>query len=141
MKLVAASLLVFTKPTAVQGVALLEDALKDSAGEREKTNILIALMLGYWTEESFAKLLDVSSELLKQEPESKLAFIQNAWALIGLGRHDDEMRLADERLKLLDGDTDALLTKMRIDANRGITRALGRGLKSCPIRARTMPNY
>jgi hypothetical protein len=51
------------------------------------------------------------------------------------------MRLADERLKLLDGDTDALLTKMRIDANRGITRALGRGLKSCPIRARTMPNY
>jgi transglutaminase-like putative cysteine protease/Flp pilus assembly protein TadD len=119
MKLAAAAILAGTKPTATQGVALLEEALKDAASDRERTNILLALTDGYSTEDNFAKLLEVSSALLKQEPESKLAFSEDVQALMGLGRFDEAIALADERLKLLDGDQDALLMKMRIEANRG----------------------
>jgi tetratricopeptide (TPR) repeat protein/transglutaminase-like putative cysteine protease len=119
MKLAAASILVSTKPTAAQGVALLEEARKDAAGEREQTNILVALAEGYSIQDNFAKLEEVSSTLLKQEPESRRAFLSNAEALMGLGRNGEALVLCDERLKLLDGDQDALLMKMQIEANRG----------------------
>ena len=62
MKLAAASLLVFTKPTAAQGIALLEEARKEAAGEREKTNILLALALGYSTA---GQLCQVCSRFLR----------------------------------------------------------------------------
>jgi len=119
MKLAAASLLVATKPTAAQGLTLLDDAQKDAQGEREKTNILLALAVGYSQQDNFARLLDVAAALLKQEPTSKMAFSENVEALMGLGRFDDAMKLADERLKLLDGDTDAVEEKMRVDTVRG----------------------
>ncbi|MEI9969994.1 MAG: hypothetical protein WDM87_15740 [Terracidiphilus sp.] len=47
MKLAAAAIMVSTKPTVAQGVAVLEAALKDAAGDRERTNIEIALAEGY----------------------------------------------------------------------------------------------
>ena len=119
MSLAAAALLASTKPTALQGIALLEDAQKDAASDRERTNILLALADGYSTVDNFSGLLESSSALLKQEPESKLAFSENVEALLGLNRFADAMALADARLKLLDGDQDALLMKMRIEANRG----------------------
>ncbi|MGA2672988.1 MAG: DUF3857 domain-containing protein [Terracidiphilus sp.] len=119
MKLAAAAILVGTKPTVAQGVALLEEARKDAVTEREKTNIQLALAAGYSLQDNFAKLLEVALELLKQVPESKAAFIDNEVALMGLGRHDEALKLAEERLKLLDGDTDALRMKMEIEANRG----------------------
>jgi Flp pilus assembly protein TadD len=119
MKLAAASLMVATKPTLAQGVALLEEAQKDAAGEREKTNIRLALALGYSIQNNYAKLEEVSSALLKEEPESKLAFMEEVQALLGLGRQDEALALADQRLKLLDGDQDALLMKMETEANRG----------------------
>jgi transglutaminase-like putative cysteine protease/tetratricopeptide (TPR) repeat protein len=119
MKLAAASLLVFSKPTAAQAVALLEEAQKQAGGERERTNILLALTFGYATEDNFASQLATASALLQQEPESKLAFREKAWALVGLGRHDEALTLTDERLKLLDGDEDALQVKMEIEVNRG----------------------
>jgi tetratricopeptide (TPR) repeat protein len=125
MRLAAASILVATKPTAAQGIGLLEDAQRDSTSDREKTNILLALAVGYSVQENFAKLFDVSSQLLKQEPESKLAFIENVQALIGLARYDDAMSLADQRLKLLDGDTDALRMKMVTESSRGNFSAAG----------------
>jgi Flp pilus assembly protein TadD len=119
MKLAAAAILVGTKPTVAQGVAILEEALKDASSDRERTNIQLALMDGYSLQNNFAGLLEVSSALLKQVPESRLAFINNVEALMGLGRHDQAIVLADERLKQLDGDTDALQMKMEIEANRG----------------------
>lgn len=119
MKLAAASILVSTKPTAAEGVGLLEEARKDAAGERERTNILLALAEGYAAQDNFTKLEEVSSALLKQEPESRRAFLLNVEALMGLGRNGEAIALADERLKLLDGDQDALLMKMQIEANRG----------------------
>jgi transglutaminase-like putative cysteine protease/Flp pilus assembly protein TadD len=120
MKLAAAAILVGTKPTVAQGVAILEEALKDaSTTDREKTNIQLALADGYALQDNFAKLLEASSELLKQVPESRQAFIYDVQALIGLGRYDEAIALADERLKLLDGDEDALWRKMNIEFNRG----------------------
>ncbi len=89
MKLAAASIMVGTKPTVAEGVAILEEALKDATSDREKTNILLALDSAYWLQDNFARLLEVSSALLKQDPESRLAFIHNVQALMGLGRHDE----------------------------------------------------
>jgi len=119
MKLAAAAIMVGTKPTVAQGVAILEEAQKDAVTGRDKTNIQLALADGYSLQDNYAGLLEVSSALLKQVPESKSAFIYNMQALMGLGRHDQAIALADERLKLLDNDQDALIMKMETEANRG----------------------
>ena len=119
MKLAAASLLVDSKSTVAQGVALFEEALKDASTDREKTNIQLALSVGYLHQDNFARMLEVSSALLKQVPESSQAFWWNSLALTALGRHDEAIALADERLKLLDGDQDALMRKMYTEFDRG----------------------
>lgn len=119
MTLAAAALLVGTKPTAGKGVAIFEEAEKNAKTDREKTNIEIALAAGYSELDDFAKLLAVGSDLLKEVPESRTAFMTNVQALIGLKRYDEALALADARLKLLDGDTDALQEKMRTEATRG----------------------
>jgi tetratricopeptide (TPR) repeat protein len=119
MTLAAAALMMGTKPTAAQGVKLLEDARKIAATDREKTNIELALAVGYSQLDEYAKLEAVGSDLVKEVPESKLAFLTEVEGLIGLQRYDDALALADARLKLLDGDTDALQAKMRIEATRG----------------------
>jgi tetratricopeptide (TPR) repeat protein len=119
MTLAAAALMVGSKPTAAQGVALLEAARRSAATDREKTNIEVALAYGYAQLEEYAKLLEVAQELLKNVPESRSAFLTNVDALIGLSRYDDGLRIADERLKLFEGDADALQAKMRIEVSRG----------------------
>jgi len=119
MKLAAAAILVGTKPTAAQGVAILEEALKDASTDREKTNIQLALAAGYSQLDNYARLVEVSSALLKQFPESTRVFWWNSWALACLGRHNEAIALSDERLKLLDGDEDALRRKMFVESDRG----------------------
>ena len=119
MKLAAAAILVGSRPTVAQGVPILEAALKDAMGDRERTNIRIALAVGYLIQNNFTSLLEVSSPLLKDEPESKTAFIDNVLALMGLGRYDNALALADKRLKLLENDSDAYEMKMEIEADRG----------------------
>ncbi|MGA2349012.1 MAG: DUF3857 domain-containing protein [Terracidiphilus sp.] len=119
MKLAAASILASSRPTAAQGVTLLEEALKDATSDRERTNIELALARGYADQDNFARVLDLSSALLQQEPESSRAFWWNSWALTGLGRHDEAIALSDARLKLLDGDVDALHRKMFVEFDRG----------------------
>jgi tetratricopeptide (TPR) repeat protein len=119
MKLAAASILVGSKPTVAQGVPILEAALKEAAGDRERTNIRIALAMGYMIQNNFKGMLEVASALLKDEPESKTAFVDNELALMGLGRHDEALALADARLKLLENDSDAYEMKMEVEANRG----------------------
>jgi len=119
MKLAAAALMADAKPVAARGVAILEEALKDAASQHEKTYIRIALADGYSTQDNYAKLLEVSAELLKDEPLSRRAFMDSMVALMGLNRFDEALKLADDRLKQLDGDTDALMMKMETEANRG----------------------
>ena len=119
MTLAAATLMVGLKPTAAQGVKILEDARKAAGTDREKTNIEIALAQGYTELNDYGKLLGVASDLVKNVPESRSAFMTNVDALIGLNRYEDALALADERLKLLDGDTDAIQAKMRVESSRG----------------------
>jgi tetratricopeptide (TPR) repeat protein len=119
MKLAAAAILVGTKPTVAEGVPILEAALENASGDRERTNIRIALALGYLIQNNFKGMLEVSSALVKDEPESKTAFIDNELALMGLERYDEALALADERLKLLENDSDAYEMKMQVEADRG----------------------
>jgi tetratricopeptide (TPR) repeat protein len=119
MKLAAAAILISTKPTAAEGVAVLEEGLKGAANDRERDNIELALADGYSLLQSFSKMLEVSAPLHKVFPDSKQAFIDNVLALMGLGRNDAAIALADERLKLLENDADALNMKIQIEANRG----------------------
>jgi tetratricopeptide (TPR) repeat protein len=119
MKLAAAAILVGTRPTVSQGVPILEQARSTAASVQEKTNILLALSAGYSMQQNFAGLLDVSSALLKQSPESGYAFLSNIEAFIGLKRYDEAMALADERMKMLENDSDALQARMRIESSRG----------------------
>ena len=119
MRLAAAAILIGSKPTVAQGIPILEEGLKDATGDRERTNIRIALAVGYLIQDKFAPLLEVSSALLKDEPESKTAFIDNVYALMGLGRYDEALAQADARLKLLENDSDAYEMKIEIEANRG----------------------
>ena len=131
MKLAAASLIVGYKFIAAQGVAILEAALKDSNSEKEKTNIQLALCRGYSNLDNYPALLDMATALSKQEPESKTAFFDVSLALMSLHRYDDAIAAADQRLKLLEGDADAIRMKMQIEANRGnpaAAIALGRKL-------------
>ena len=118
MKLAAGAILAGTRTTAAQGVALLQDEQKNAVGEREKNNILIALSQGYSYLNNFGRLRETSAALLASEPTSRQAFLWEAQALMGLSRHDEAIALADERLKLLENDQDALLMKMETEANR-----------------------
>ena len=119
MKLAAAAILVGTRPTVALGLPILEEARNTAASDQEKTNILLALSAGYSMQQNFAGLLEVSSALLKQSPESRYAFLSNIEALIGLKHYDDAMALADERMKLLENDSDALQSRMRVESSRG----------------------
>jgi len=119
MKLAAAAILTGTKPTAAQGVALLEASLKEAGGEREKTNIHLALATGYAILDNFPRLFESGQELMKIEPESRLAFMDTAQGLLGMKRYPEAIALAEGRLKLLDGDVDAQMMKMEAEASRG----------------------
>jgi tetratricopeptide (TPR) repeat protein len=118
MRLAAAALLVGYKATAPQGVELLEEAMKDASSDREKTNILLALARGYSSLDRYADLLKISSQLVKQVPESKTAFIENVMALIQLKQYDEAIAVTDERLKLLEGDADALRMRVLVESSR-----------------------
>lgn len=119
MKLAAAAILVGTKPTVAQGVPILEEARMSATSDQEKTNILLALSAGYSLQENFAGLVDVSSALLKQVPESRYAFLTNVEGLIGLKHCDEALNLSEDRLKILENDSDALQAKMRVESSRG----------------------
>jgi tetratricopeptide (TPR) repeat protein len=119
MKLAAAAILVGTRPTVERGVAVLEPALKAATTERDRQNIQLALSAAYFTQQNFKGLVEVSGALLSQVPESRLAFLNNVEALIGLARYDDAMKLCDDRLKLLENDPDALRSKTNVESARG----------------------
>jgi len=119
MALAAATILTGSRPTAARGIGILEPALKGAATERERQNIQIALAAGYSLQQNFASMLTVAHALLDQVPESRLAFLDNIEALIGLERYDDAMKLCDERLKLLENDPDALRSKAEVESARG----------------------
>ena len=110
MKLAAAALLVQTKPATTEGVFLMEEAKKLAGSDQERTNINLALLSGDTNLEDYEKLLAVSSELAKQYPESRRVFLSESRALRALGRFDEANSLAQQRLKRIPDDVDALRT-------------------------------
>ena len=108
MRLAAAAILVQAKPTVQQGLSILEEAKKTASSDLERTNIYIAMQSGYSLLDDFENLLPVSSDLAKQYPESATVFYSESYALRGLGRFADAEALAQQRLKRLPDDVDAL---------------------------------
>jgi tetratricopeptide (TPR) repeat protein len=108
-----------TKSTVDRGIEILDSGLKTAGTERERENIELALCAGYGLRQNFKALLPVASALLSQEPESRIVYLDNIEALLGLDRYDDAMKLADDRLKLLENDPDALRSKTEIETSRG----------------------
>lgn len=119
MKLAAASLLVGNRSTVQSGIEILEPALKTAGTERDRQKIELALCAAYGLEQNFRAMLPVASALLTQVPESRAVFLDNVQALLGLERYDEAIKIADERLKLLENDPDALRSKADIETARG----------------------
>lgn len=107
MKVAAAALLVQSKQTAGQGVSILEAAREHAANDIDRLNISLALITGYRFLDAFEKILDLSTEISKQYPESRREFFDQGWALRGLGRFQDADTLAEDRLKRIPDDIDA----------------------------------
>jgi tetratricopeptide (TPR) repeat protein len=108
MRLAAAVFLSLHKPTAQQGVMILEEARKSARSDAERTNLDLALVDGYFHLHDYEKRLADCSELAKQYPESSRAFTCQTWTLRALGRFADGQAVAEERLKRLPDDADAL---------------------------------
>jgi tetratricopeptide (TPR) repeat protein len=108
MRLAAAAILVQRKPTAQQGLAILEKNRALARSDLEKTNITAALLEGYGVLDDNEKVLALSAELVKQYPESTSAFWQQAWALRLAGRYSEAQALAEERLRRNPDDAQAL---------------------------------
>jgi len=119
MKIAAAGILVGTKPTAAQGVAILEAALPSAANEQAKLNMQLALTTGYENLENFQRLSAVAAELSKQNPESRRAFLNLSYALRNLGLFDEGDALAADRLKRLPDDVDAQVAHALLAQARG----------------------
>lgn len=119
MKLAAAAILVQTKPTAAQGVAMLEAARAAASGDSERLAISLALVEGYDSlEGQEAKEMPIVTELSKQYPESRRVFLDQSYALRALGRFEEAGTLAQERLKHTPDDPDAMRALMRTAAAR-----------------------
>jgi tetratricopeptide (TPR) repeat protein/transglutaminase-like putative cysteine protease len=123
MKLAAAAILVQSKPTAKQGIAILEEAAKSAAGDSEQTNIDLALLTGYVNLDNYEGALAVAARLAKKEPESKRVFLTQTFALCALGRFDEANQLTQQRLKRLPDDVDALRELVRVAFAREDYRA------------------
>jgi transglutaminase-like putative cysteine protease/tetratricopeptide (TPR) repeat protein len=108
MRLAAASVMAFSIETAPQALAILEAARDSVSSEADKTNVLLALVEGYADMEENDKALPAVTELAKEHPESKNAFYSESMFLRALGRYKEADDLAQERLKRIPDDVDAL---------------------------------
>jgi tetratricopeptide (TPR) repeat protein len=107
MKLAAAAMLVESKPTAAQGVAIFEIAKASAKSDSEQTNIALALLTGYMTLANYEKAAAVAADLAKQFPESASLFLTQQKALASLGRFKEAEQLSQQRLRRLPDDLDA----------------------------------
>lgn len=107
MKLAAASILVTSKDTSTEGLAILEAASKLAENDIERQNILLAELEGYNYLQKYDKALANCVELAKQYPESKRIFSNESFDLAALGRFSEGDSLARDRLNRIPGDIDA----------------------------------
>jgi len=119
MKLAAASILTMYKQTAARGLDVLEAPRDSIKNDAEKLDIALALSSGYYFLDEYDKALSVCAALAKQYPESRTVFIDQSFHLRALGRLEESDKLAEDRLKRIPGDTDAMHILVRNDIARG----------------------
>ena len=108
MRLAAAAILVMTEATAERGISILEVADGAVSGDTDKTNVAFALVYGYDRLRKYDKGVAVASKLQEQYPDSDSAFRWHALFLRASGRSGQADVLAQERLRRVPGDVDAL---------------------------------
>ncbi|MBS1839235.1 MAG: DUF3857 domain-containing protein [Acidobacteria bacterium] len=113
IKLATAALLAETSETAKEGLEILEPASETVKDEAILVNIRTALLYGYSNQDNFAKMFQVASQLSQTYPESKRLFLDQEYALRGLGKFVEADRLAGERLKRDEADLDGLRAMQR----------------------------
>lgn len=129
LTLAAASLWVTSPTSAQRGIALLEQA-KVGATDSQAEAIDLALMFGYEQLRDHEHALEMANALAKRSPLSRRAFFSRAAHLRALNRFKEADALAEERLKALPDDIDALRTlAMNSAASRDYATAYARGLK------------
>ncbi|MFZ0287284.1 MAG: hypothetical protein WAL32_18795, partial [Terriglobales bacterium] len=104
----AAAILVMTEATAERGISILEVADGAVSGDTDKTNVAFALVYGYDRLRKYDKGVAVASKLQEQYPDSDSAFRWHALFLRASGRSGQADVLAQERLRRVPGDVDAL---------------------------------
>jgi transglutaminase-like putative cysteine protease/tetratricopeptide (TPR) repeat protein len=102
----AAAILVQTRATAEQGIAILESARKSVTNEPERLNLTLGILEGYSTLDQAVGLEHAAAELAAQYPESKRSFSEWAWALRNLGKNMEADALAEDWLKKFPDDAD-----------------------------------
>jgi transglutaminase-like putative cysteine protease/tetratricopeptide (TPR) repeat protein len=107
MRLAAAAILVQTKPTAAQGLRILDPALATSK-EPERTNIELALLEGYAHVERWDQVLATAIDLKKAYPDSRRVFLEEGAGLRLTGRFPEADQVANERLQHLPDDLDGM---------------------------------
>jgi transglutaminase-like putative cysteine protease/Flp pilus assembly protein TadD len=106
MRVAAGAILVQTRETAQEGLAILEAALGNARNEDVKLNMEIALLGGYANVRDYEKLASLSAEIAKHYPESMRVFRDQEMGLRGLGRFAGADALAQEMSKRLPDDLD-----------------------------------
>src|SRR6202040_2905819 len=108
MKVAAAALLVQTRETVAAGVPILEAARNAAQSAPDKLNLEMALLDGYRNLDQFEKLLSLAAELRVEYPDSKRLLGEQETALDGLRRFAEADALAEEQLKRVPDDVDAM---------------------------------
>jgi predicted Zn-dependent protease len=119
MKLAAAAYLSSHYATAPTGIPILEDALKSGGSDTERANIMLALAASYGPNNNYEKSFPIEAALAKQYPESESLFRSQEFDLRALRRFDEADALAEDRLKRIPGDLDALRGLARSAVARG----------------------
>jgi transglutaminase-like putative cysteine protease/tetratricopeptide (TPR) repeat protein len=108
IKLAAAAVLIERKQTAARGVAVLETETSSAKDDAEKLGVTLALLNGYFFVGEHEKMLAICDELTKRYPESHVAFISLTIQLRVLGRSNESDQAAEERLRRMPEDLDAM---------------------------------
>lgn len=119
MKVAAAAILSSHYATVSTGVAILENALKAPGSDAERANIMLVLAHSYDLLENYEKSFAVRTALAKQHPESESLFGYQGFNLRALRRFDEADALAEDRLKRIPGDLEALRSLARSAAAQG----------------------
>jgi tetratricopeptide (TPR) repeat protein len=102
----AAAILVQTRATAEQGIAILESARKSATNETDKLNLTLGLIDGYYTLDQADGMERATAEVVPQFPESRSLLWYETWALRRLGKNKEADALAENWLKRFRDEVD-----------------------------------